>query len=1130
MACTQNIHEIGCSCHPKKFVQLHLHTDGSLLDGVTDYKKVIKKAKEMGSPAIAITDHGNPCRTFDFYKECKKNDIKPILGLEFYITNDLTSRVPNKERSLEDRDYHQSVYIKNKEGFQNYNYLTYKSVTDGYYYKPRIDFDLLFEKKSGLMITTSCMASKMGNYIREGNHKAAEELFKRYLSEFDSDFYGEIQFNEVKGQKEINEYVIHLCNKYNVPMIIGGDVHYLDPQDNELQDAVIRSKRDESAEDWVIDARKLYYHSPEDYVQFNKDLGYGYSTEMIEKCFENSIKFSEKVNFDFETGTYHLPKINTGELSSKEYLEKATWEGLGKNIEVERKYFPNKYTNEDITKLENQVEYELSVIDKLGLNDYLLIVHDIITWEKENGYYVGPGRGSAAASCVAWGLGITGLNPLEHKLVFERFINPERKVMADIDWDSEMGARDKILEYLIGKYGRESVSNVATFSTYGPKSGLQAMSRGLRKDTGQDSILMRKITKLDGLDETEDLVSFFKGIEAKTNDADISEWIKNNQDTINFAQRLQGQITNIGTHAGGIVITPKPIYNYIPVTRAAGNIVTAYKEADGSSKDLSELGVLKLDALGLSSLNILKECVEQIKKDKGLDLGEQIYHLDLNDEKIINYFAQGYNYGVFQMERSKMFTDKMKVDSFQDIVAINAMNRPGPLEKFINKYGYWKSIDTGVIKLDAEELAEVDAERYPFPFMRKTLERTYGCLLYQEQFMQLVCDAAGFTYGESDSFRRVFGWKEDHPKYYTIKGYYERLEEGMAKMGYSKEDTDKFVKYCREFTGYSFNVAHSLCYAYVAWQTLYFKVYYPEYFFSAMINGAADLKEIQDIISDGKRDGLTFLPPSVKGSKFLTSADGDKTIRLGFGMIKGIAESAREDLDTIGSLGSLSAVLGHKFKKINKTQLQNLIDLGCFDEYGIDREMIVYLKDLYQDEKIEGWFTRKKQPLRIETFPPVLKEKFNAEECVGMAIKSRNECEDDKPWVLFIEKLVSKLKLGTLDTNMYKKDTAKKQNELMGFTLIDSGLGALESTLKMKGYAPLKEYKNADSYYYFVIEKKEVALTKTGKQYLKLTLDNGIKCKCWRMIDVEQGEIYYGKFKKDDYGFTMIDSEIYKAL
>lgn len=419
-------------CEKKKFVQIHCHSDGSLLDGCASVTKLIKRAIEYGQPALALTDHGSPSQLFSFSKECKKQGIKPILGLEFYINNDLRSRVPNKDRALEERDYHQSVYIKNKQGYLNFNYLTYQSFTDGYYYKPRIDFDLLFERKKGLMITSSCMSSKIGNYIRNGQQKDAEDLFKKYVKEFGDDFYAEIQFNEIPEQKDINNFVMHMARKYDIETLIGGDVHYLNPEDNLLQDALIKSKRD-SEDDWVISARSLFFHDVSDYYDLNKKFGFNYDEALLEKSFENSLAFADKVDFEFETGKYHLPKIETGGITSKEYIEKITWDGIEKNINKERSFFPKKYTNEEIDKLTSQIEYELKVIDDLGLNDYLLTVYDVINYCKENNLYVGPGRGSAAGSSVCWGLGITALNPMEHGLIFERFINPQRIVMADID-------------------------------------------------------------------------------------------------------------------------------------------------------------------------------------------------------------------------------------------------------------------------------------------------------------------------------------------------------------------------------------------------------------------------------------------------------------------------------------------------------------------------------------------------------------------------------------------------------------------------------------------------------------------------------------------------------------------------
>lgn len=389
---------------------------------------------------------------------------------------------------------------------------------------------------------------------------------------------------------------------------------------------------------------------------------------------------------------------------------------------------------------------------------------------------------------------------------------------CDIDFDSELGGRDKVLEYLIHKYGQESVCNVVTFGKFKVKSAITDISRGLGKPTGMTTVLAKKIMKLPEFDDRNNfsgsLKEFFKDLKIKTEDNEILDWINTNQDTIRLADKLIGQMKNLGTHAGGIVVTPKPIYNFIPVTRGTGNLVTAFSEADGSAKDLSELGILKLDVLGLQTLNILKSCMTAIKKDKDIDLFEYINYLPLDDKQMLDEFSKGENYGVFQMERSKMFIDAFVkagagIDSFEDIVAINAMNRPGPLEKYINKYGLWKAIDKGQKKLSDTELKVINQERYPFSFMEEILGSTHGAVLYQEQIMKLVCELTGMTFGESDVFRRSIAWTEDHPKYYTVKALFDGVKTSMLEKGYKEEDSDFFLKYLRDVSGYSFNRSHS---------------------------------------------------------------------------------------------------------------------------------------------------------------------------------------------------------------------------------------------------------------------------------------------------------------------------------
>lgn len=422
-------------------VHIHIHSDHSNLDGVNRIPNLVSKAKEFGHKSLVLNDHGNPSGIYSFYKECKKNDIKPILGLEFYMTNDLTKKVLRRDRkSVEDNDYHQSIFIKNNDGYLNYNYLTYVSFTDGYYYKPRIDYDLLFNKKNGLMATSSCIASKINQYLTVGDNREAEILFKRFRDEFGDDFYAEIQLNELNdkeryniSQRDNNEFIIKMARKYDVPILIGGDIHYTDPEDNELQDTVIASKQHtkEGEESFKIHARSLYYSDSEDIFRFNREFGFNYDDKFIHECLDNSLTFAEKPNFEFKTGKYHMPKINSlGDKNSDDFLEKLCYIKLAEKIAVEKKYYKDKWTSEYLVKVEERIKEELRVIKKLELSDYLLIVYDIINFEKANGIFVGPGRGSAAGSFVSYLLSITSLDPIEHGLLFERFINEHRKVMC----------------------------------------------------------------------------------------------------------------------------------------------------------------------------------------------------------------------------------------------------------------------------------------------------------------------------------------------------------------------------------------------------------------------------------------------------------------------------------------------------------------------------------------------------------------------------------------------------------------------------------------------------------------------------------------------------------------------------
>lgn len=758
---------------------------------------------------------------------------------------------------------------------------------------------------------------------------------------------------------------------------------------------------------------------------------------------------------------------------------------------------------------------------------------------------------SAAGALLSYSLNITTIDPLQFGLYFERFMNPERNAAPDIDFDVMQGSRELIRGYLEDKYGKESVFGVCTWTLYQPKSALQDASRGLGKDTSFGSTLMMEVTKLKDLEDTKDLVQYFEDLKQSPKlTPTLSQWINDNIETIHWANKMLGLCKNVGTHAGGIVVTPGPIYDYIPVVRGGKEILTAFREADGSAKDLSELGILKLDILGLKTLNVLKESIEGVKRDFNIDISDNVKYVDLEDKKLYKKFNQGNNIGIFQFDGDTVngLIKSINPDSFEDLVAINAINRPGPLESFGRVFGEWKRIDKS---RDAAKIEELDKERYPFDFMKESLKRTYGCLLYQEQFMLMVKAAAGFNMGEADSFRRAIAWKEDHPKYHTVKKYFDRLKEGMTEKGYSESDVEKFLDYCRNFMGYSFNLSHALSYAYLAMQTLYIKVYYPVYFYTALLN-VSPQEEYQSIIADAIANGIDILPPSINKSEYnFIVEDGD--IRIGFKALKGFGDKAMEELINfdLKQYHDVYDILQLPFKKVNKAAFQCLVDAGAFDEFGVEREKIEVVKELFNEDKIEKWFTRASKALEIGTMPEILFQfpeniLFSILEKLKPEIEEINRVKEEnklikkqakkdgiepvlteinaEPWKRLIIDLIPYIKIKPL-TDKQKEDRAE---EVLGFSM--ELVRKLSQLLLLANKYPELNLKSItartserDLCYWFLINKT-TAQTKNGKSYLNLTVtDNHItvKMKCWEVLPLEKGKAYVSHINKNDFGYSL---------
>lgn len=1153
----------------KPLVNLHTHDFGSLLDGCASPKTYVKRAKECGHPAVCITNHGSMQTVFSLYNEAKSQGLKAIMGCEFYITTDLSIKIPNRQRDLKDRDKHVVVLAKNEQGYKNLCKLNYLSFVEGFYSKPRITYDMLFENKEGLIVTTACAAGQVNELFSAGRYEEAEEWFKTLVEQFGENFYGEIQLNEITAkcneasaqgvdidQKDINNNIIELAKKYKVKLVLGNDSHYADKEDVKLQDILLNCMGKKDGPETVIqqsffNARHLYYPTSEDFYFFNKEFGYDYDEELLDECFQNSLDIADKCNYDFKIGANNYPKYNLPEGTDHiEFCTQIAYEGLQSKLQ-RRIEAGEIFSDEKIEEYEKRLEYEVKVIGDKGYIDYFLVYWDLVKWAKEQGIYCGPGRGSAAGALIAYALDITTIDPIQFGLYFERFMNPDRNASPDIDFDVMQGAREHVRQYLEETYGKESVFGVCTWTIYQPKSAIQDCCRGMGKDTSFESVLMKEITKLPELEKTKDLIEFFKTVKESHNTTPtVLAWIRDNEEVIYWANKMLGLCKTIGTHAGGIVITPGPIYDYIPVVRAGKEVVTAFRESDTSVKELSDLGILKLDILGLKTLNLLKECIENIKTDLGIDISDKVHNLDLEDKKLYKKVRQGNNIGIFQLEGNVQdsLMKSIKPNCFEDVVAINAINRPGPLESFSKVFAEWKNIDESG---DKRKIAEIDEQRYPFEFMRGPLSRTYGCLLYQEQFMLMVAAAADFNMGEADSFRRAIAWNKDHPKYYTVKKYFDKLHDGMIEKGYSESDVEKFLEYCRNFMGYSFNLSHCVGYTYLALQNVYLKTYYPVYFYAALLN-ISDQEEYQAIIADAIANGIDVLPPSINKSQHHFTVEGN-CIRIGFMAMKGFGEKAMEEVKSLDlrQYSDIYDILQLPFKKVNKTAFQNLIDAGSFDEFGVERERVGIARELFVDEKIEKWFTRASKALDVSTMPESLYqfpegvlfsiiEKLKPEMDEIVRVNEENkiikkQAKKDgvepvlveitvKPWRKLVIELLPYIKIKPLSEE--QKD--KKFEEMIGFSmnmvrklsqLIT--LGDKYPDLKLKSISA-REYDN-DLCYFFVIgvEKK---LTKTGKPYKMLKISDGHsthRSYMWKDLPIEKGKSYVAHFTKSEFGLAL---------
>lgn len=929
------------------FTHLHVHTEYSLLDGACRIKPLVARAKELGCDALAITDHGAMYGVVEFYKECKAQGIKPIIGCEVYVA----PRSMTDKEGRADKDYaHLILLVQNAQGYQNLIRLVSEGFTRGFYYKPRIDYDLLSRFSEGLICTSACIGGDIPQLLLGGDWDDAEALAKRLAAMFPGRFYIELQDHGLAPQHTVNPQLIKLARKLDIPLICTNDAHYINREDAAAHDILLCIQTGKTLADpdrMRFETQEFYLKSPEEMQQL-----FSYVPDAL----ENTCKIAQSCNYDFIFGQLKLPYYQLPEgLTAPQYMRKIAQEGL-------RRRYPSP-TKEVLDRF----EYELAMIEKMGYVEYYLIVWDYVHYAKTHGVVVGPGRGSGAASIVAYCMDITTLDPIRYNLLFERFLNPERVSMPDFDVDFEPEGRGRVIDYVTAKYGSENVAQIVTFGTMKARLAVRDVGRAMNLSYAECDRVAKLIPF--SLDMTLDK-ALKENPELRAL-ADSDERIKH---LIDYSKILEGAPRHTSTHAAGVVITERPVYEYVPLAVNDGMPVTQF-----TMKTLEKLGLLKMDFLGLRTLSVVRDALELIRRR--FDTAPDIYNMPFDDPEVYKMLSRGDTDGVFQLESGGMrsFMKELMPSCFEDIIAGIALYRPGPMQS-IPKY--------------VEGKKHPERVTYLHPILEKSLAVTYGCMVYQEQVMQVVRDMAGYSLGRSDLMRRAMSKKEAatmaKEREIFINGLTENgvtVVKGAVNNGVDKATAEKVFDQISSFAAYAFNKAHAACYAVVAYQTAYLKHYYPSEFMAAMLNSfLGDGARAALYIQYCRDQGIRVLPPHVNfsGENFTVEADG--AIRFGMAAVKNVGVSAARAIAEERRRGGLFEDL-HDFvsrtvslSEVNKRSVECLIKAGALDNLGSTRRALAMAYEDVMDaaatgakQQIEGQISffsmEDAQPAPKETVP-----------------------------------------------------------------------------------------------------------------------------------------------------------------
>lgn len=898
------------------FTHLHLHTGYSLLDGSSKIPELVRRVKELGMDACAITDHGVMYGVIEFYKACKAEGIKPIIGCEVYVAPG--SRFEKGKEKSAERYNHLILLAENDTGHKNLMKLVSRGFTEGFYYKPRVDYELLSEYHEGIIASSACLAGIVPTKLRNGDYEGAKEEAMRLKDIFgENNFFLELQDHGLSEQKFVNQGLMRISSETGIPLVATNDCHYLYKEDAEAHDVLICIQTQKN----VYDEDRMKYEGGQFYVKSPEEMEEVF--HYIPEAIHNTEEIARRCNVEIEFGKYHLPQypVPAG-YTSLSYLNKLCEDGFKKRYEG-----ANEATE---AMLRERLKYETDTITSMGFVDYFLIVWDYINFAKENHIAVGPGRGSAAGSIVAYCLGITGVDPIRYNLLFERFLNPERVTMPDIDVDFCVLRRQEVIDYVTEKYGREKVVQIVTFGTMAAKMVIRDVGRAL-------DLPYSFCDKVAKMIPNELKMNIEKALLINPDLKRLYDEDEEAKKLIDLSRRLEGLPRHTSIHAAGVVISKREVDRYVPVsTSSDGAVTTQY-----TMETIEQLGLLKMDFLGLRNLTVIEKAVELVNRNrkKGGRDELDIEKIDMEDENIYLMISEGRTEGVFQLESPGMtsFMKKLRPDNIEDIIAGISLYRPGPMD-FIDDYINGKR-NAAAIEYDCEELVPI-------------LKSTYGCIVYQEQVMQIVRDLAGYSYGQSDLLRRAMSKKKDSVMKEERKNFVYGDESkgilGCVANGVSEQVANKIYDKMIDFAKYAFNRSHAAAYAFITYQTAYLKYYYPKEYMAALLTSVmSNTGKVSEYILSGKEMGIAILPPDVnEGEGNFTTASGG--IRYGMSAIKGLGENVTDaivrDREERGPYKSLTDLIERLSGSINKKGLEALIKSGALDGLSGSRreKMAVY--------------------------------------------------------------------------------------------------------------------------------------------------------------------------------------------